>query len=59
MITIDAHRCPQNHHCPAIAKCPAGAISQQGHNLPVVDHGQCTLCQTCVEFCPRDAIQDV
>jgi Fe-S-cluster-containing hydrogenase component 2 len=58
MIKIDPALCPQNHHCPAIKVCPAKAITQQGNGLPAVDPDQCTLCLTCVDFCPMGAIQE-
>jgi ferredoxin len=59
MIKIDAQRCPQNHRCPAIGACPSEAIIQQGNGLPRVDQDKCTLCQTCVSFCPMGAIKDL
>jgi ferredoxin len=58
MITIDAHRCPQNHRCPAISACQFEAITQKGNALPEVDHNKCTLCLTCVDFCPMGAIKN-
>jgi ferredoxin len=58
MITIDAHRCPQNHRCPAIGACQFEAIIQKGNGLPEVDPSKCTLCLTCVGFCPMGAIKN-
>ena len=58
MIIIDPHLCPQNHACPAIKVCQTEAISQKGKGLPKVDPDKCTLCLTCVDFCPMGAIQD-
>lgn len=36
-LTIDPGLCPQNHACPLVKLCPAGAISQTGHGLPVIE----------------------
>lgn len=57
-LTINEKKCPQNHKCPSIAVCPKNAITQKDiHSLPVVDHALCILCEKCVKFCPKGAIQ--
>lgn len=55
-ITVNEHRCPQNHSCPAVRVCPTGAISQKGYGLPEIDHEKCIQCKKCIQFCPRRAI---
>ena len=59
MIKINAKRCPQNHPCPAVKVCKFKAITQKGVGLPEVDQEKCTMCLTCVKFCPMGAIQDI
>lgn len=56
-LTIDALRCPQNHRCPLVDSCPAGAISQQGHALPVIDADLCVECGECTLRCGRQAVR--
>ena len=58
MIKINPTRCPQNHRCPAIRVCQFDALTQNGNGLPEVDQGKCTLCLTCVSYCPMGAIGD-
>jgi Fe-S-cluster-containing hydrogenase component 2 len=58
-INVDGNRCPQNHSCPAINICPVGAISQEGFDLPQIDHKKCILCRKCTTFCPKLALQYV
>ena len=48
--------CPQDHKCPAVAVCPVGALSQTGHESPVVDHEICIRCGKCSDFCPMKAL---
>jgi len=55
-LTIDPRRCPQNHRCPLVTLCPAGAITQQGMGLPVIDPDKCLECGLCAENCGRQAI---
>lgn len=57
MIIIDKNKCPQNHKCPAINFCPVQAITQNGFDLPIVNHELCINCKKCVRFCPGRAIQ--
>ena len=58
MIKVDPKRCPQDHRCPAIRVCPFDALIQNGHGLPEVDAEKCTLCLTCISYCPLGAIVD-
>lgn len=55
-VTIDKHLCPQNHSCPLTGVCPAGAITQDGFGLPVINHEKCTRCGKCVHHCGMKAI---
>ncbi|WP_308501548.1 4Fe-4S binding protein [uncultured Alistipes sp.] len=55
-LTVDARLCPQNHRCPLIAICPVGAISQEGHALPVIDPERCIECGKCMRHCGMQAI---
>ena len=48
--------CPQDHKCPAVGVCPVGALSQTGHEAPVVDHEICIRCGKCSYFCPMKAL---
>lgn len=48
--------CPQNHRCPLISICPAGAISQNGFGLPLIDKAKCIECGKCARFCPMRAV---
>jgi len=55
-MSVDATKCPQDHPCPAIPECPQGAISQTDpFALPLVDVQACTLCQLCMDVCPKGA----
>ncbi|MCR2030840.1 4Fe-4S binding protein [Alistipes timonensis] len=36
--------------------CPAGAISQKGNSLPVIDPEKCIECGKCVKHCGRQAV---
>lgn len=36
------------------AVCEFGAITMDGHGLPLVDGALCTACGDCVEVCPRE-----
>lgn len=55
-LVIDNHLCPQNHACPIIRVCPAGAISQNGYGLPVIDAAMCTECGKCMRYCGMKAV---
>lgn len=55
-ITVNEHRCPQNHPCPAVRVCPVGAIKQKGYDLPEIDYNKCIKCKKCIKFCPMRAI---
>lgn len=55
-LTIDKNRCPQNHKCPLLRVCPVGAISQDGHNLPVIDSEKCIECGKCSKYCGMQAV---
>lgn len=55
-LTIDALLCPRNHRCPMIPICPAGAISQQGYGLPVIDAQKCIECGKCIRHCGKQAV---
>lgn len=57
-ITVDKHRCPQNHPCPAVRVCPVNAITQNRFDLPVIDQEKCIHCKKCVMYCPMRAIQE-
>lgn len=50
--------CPQKIPCdPCSQRCPVGAIRMKGINeTPEVDHGKCTGCSVCVQYCPGLAI---
>lgn len=54
-IIIDAKLCPQNHRCPMLSVCPAGAITQEGFGLPVIDPEKCIECGKCIKVCGRRA----
>jgi Fe-S-cluster-containing hydrogenase component 2 len=34
--------------------CDFGAITMDGHGLPVVSEDKCTACGDCVDVCPKD-----
>lgn len=55
-LIVKKSRCPQNHSCPSVRVCPVGALSQKGHNAPVVDMDKCIKCGKCVRFCPTKAL---
>lgn len=56
-ITVNPHKCPQNHRCPIIRICPVNAISQDGYGLPVVDNDACIQCGKCFKYCPFRAFE--
>jgi len=56
-LTVNPNYCPQNHRCPLMNLCPAGAISQNGYGLPVIDREKCTECGKCTRYCPTRAIE--
>jgi len=56
-LTVNPNYCPQNHRCPLMNLCPAGAISQNGYGLPVIDREKCTECGKCTRYCPTQAIE--
>lgn len=56
-LTIDPGLCPQNHACPLVKLCPAGAISQTGHGLPVIDTARCIECGKCQRHCGMQAVR--
>ena len=56
-LTVNPNYCPQNHRCPLMNLCPAGAISQNGYGLPVIDREKCTECGKCARYCPTQAIE--
>jgi len=53
---IDKNRCPQNHVCPILRICAAGAISQNGYGLPIIDVEKCSECGKCTRFCGMQAV---
>lgn len=55
-LTVDALKCPQNHRCPLIPICPAGAITQAGNALPLIDPEKCIECGKCVKHCGMQAV---
>lgn len=55
-LVVDKNRCPQNHRCPLLKLCPAGAISQEGYGLPIIDVEKCIKCGKCVKHCGMNAI---
>ncbi|TAL31097.1 MAG: 4Fe-4S ferredoxin [Spirochaetes bacterium] len=55
MITVDPHRCPQNHPCPMVKRCPHAAITQQGYLAPAISREHCASCGVCVQSCPYKA----
>ncbi|MDP4276520.1 MAG: 4Fe-4S binding protein [Bacteroidota bacterium] len=55
-LTINPLACPQNHRCPLLRVCSAGAISQNGYGLPVIDKTTCIECGKCARFCPMQAV---
>jgi len=55
-LSISPLACPQNHRCPIIRFCPAGAISQNGFGLPVIDKEKCIECGKCFKRCPMRAV---
>lgn len=57
MIQVNSLACPQNHRCPIVNICPAGAISQDGFGLPVINEEKCTECGKCIRFCPMSAVE--
>ena len=57
MLKVIPNKCPQDHKCPAIMVCPAGAISQDGFDLPIIDNKKCIECLKCTKFCPKRAIE--
>ena len=58
-LTVDALLCPQHHRCPLIPICPAGAITQEGNALPLIDPGKCIECGKCVKHCGMQAVYKV
>lgn len=56
--TISEFVCPQTYCCPLIKVCPVGAISQDGHALPVIDQEKCTECGLCKISCPLKAVKN-
>jgi len=56
-LTVNPSACPQNHTCPITVICPAGAISQNGYGLPVIDEDKCIECGKCTMYCPMRAIE--
>ena len=57
---VDPTKCPQDHRCPAIDECPRGAISQENDfALPQIDATQCTLCEICMDVCPKGAFYQI
>ncbi len=56
VLTVNKHRCPENHPCPSIRVCPVGALKQNGYAAPTVDQSKCTKCGRCVKYCPMRAI---
>lgn len=56
-LKVNPNACPQNHRCPLLNVCPAGAITQNGYGLPVIDEQKCTECEKCTRFCPTQAIR--
>lgn len=57
-LTISPLACPQNHRCPLISVCPAGAISQDGFGLPLIDEELCIECGNCEKYCPMKAVEN-
>ena len=57
-LTISPSTCPQNHRCPITLVCPAGAISQNGYGLPVIDETLCIECGKCIKYCPTNAVRN-
>lgn len=55
-LTVNKHRCPQNHSCPSVKVCPVGALSQNGFDAPAIDLHKCIKCGKCVRFCPMKAL---
>lgn len=55
-LTVNIHRCPQNHPCPSIKVCPVGALTQSGFNAPTVNLDKCIRCGKCVKYCPMRAL---
>ena len=55
-LIVKEERCPQNHACPSVKVCPVGALSQKGHDAPIVDIDKCIKCGKCVSFCPGRAL---
>jgi len=55
-LTIDKNRCPQNHRCPLLRVCPVGAITQEGHGLPVINEEKCIECGKCTKYCGMKAV---
>jgi Fe-S-cluster-containing hydrogenase component 2 len=56
-ITVNEHKCPQNHPCPSVKICPVNALVQEGFKAPTVDESKCIRCGKCVKFCPKQAIE--
>lgn len=53
-LAVRKRRCPENHRCPSVPACPFGALSQSGHQAPVIDYDKCTGCGKCTRYCmPR------
>ncbi|QZE14833.1 4Fe-4S binding protein [Halosquirtibacter laminarini] len=55
-LSIDPHRCPQNHKCPMLSICKYDAITQNGYGLPVIDKEKCVECGKCVRYCGMQAV---
>jgi hypothetical protein len=55
-LTINDKLCPQNHRCPLLRVCPVEAITQNGHELPVIDDAKCIECGKCTRYCGMNAV---
>ncbi len=58
MIHVENSRCPENHPCPLVKRCPVGAITQQGHKAPIINHDKCIECGICTHSCPFQAVRE-
>ncbi|MDR0434925.1 MAG: 4Fe-4S binding protein [Gracilibacteraceae bacterium] len=57
-VTVNPDKCPQDHKCPAIAVCPQEAITQKDiFALPEIDGEKCVMCGECIDFCPKEALE--
>lgn len=59
MILVNEQRCPADHACPLTTQCPVGAISQEGYEVPAIDHKKCIECGLCTENCPKNAVAEL